>query len=276
MALDYSEFKLIKAEVKEQILVITLNDPDNANALGWMYVKDLKGIFNKVAQDNDVRAVIWRAEGADFSHVLPGAPIHRKVDDPHPLQGLELAGPGIHMETAYHMSVLRALLDVPQPIIVAAHGRCTGMAANCVLCCDIIFGTEDLIMNDQHVNKAMVTGDGGAVIWPLIIGPAKAKEYLLTGDSLTGPEAERLGMINHVVPLDQLDKAVWDFAKRLTEGATMAQRFSKHVINRIIEKELAYTWEFSDALQILTCFTEDYKETRAAAREKRPPKFTGR
>jgi len=274
--MNYDKFELINVVVKEQILILTLNDPANANAMGWRHVKELKEVFRMLQDDASVRAVIWRGEGDDFSTVLPGAPIHKKLENPHPLNGLELAGESIHQGIAYHMSMLKLLLDIPQPIVVAAQGRCTGMAANLVLCCDIIFGSEDLILNDQHVNKGMVTGDGGAVVWPLIIGPAKAKQYLLTGDSITAHEAERLGMINKVVSREELDQAAWDFAKRLATGASMAIRFSKHVINRMLEKELAHSWEFSDALQILTCFTEDFGEYKSAVREKRPPEFTGR
>jgi enoyl-CoA hydratase len=276
MTFDYSRFELIRAEVKEQILVLTLNDPANANAMGWRHVREIKEVFRMLQDDGDVRVVLWRAEGDDFSTVLPGAPIHKKLENPHPLNGLELAGASIHQGIAYHMSMLKLLLDIPQPIVVAAQGRCTGMAANLVLCCDIIYASEELIFNDQHVNKGMVTGDGGAVVWPLIIGPAKAKQYLLTGDSITAADAERLGMINGVVPRAQLDQTAWDFAKRLAGGATMAQRFTKHVVNRMLERELAHSWEFSDALQILTTFTDDFKEYKAAVREKRPPAFTGK
>lgn len=276
MNVDYSKFELIQVEVQDHVLILTLNDPEHANAMSWRHVAELKELFGMLYEDNHIRAVLWRAEGNDFSTVLPGAPIHRSLEDPHPLKSLELTGAGIHHHTAYHMGILKALLNVPQPVVVAAQGRCTGMAANLVLCCDIIFGAEDLVLNDQHVKKAMVTGDGGAVIWPMILGPARAKQYLLTGDSVTAREAERMGMINQVVPREDLDQTALAFARRLAEGATMAIRFTKHIINRMLEQNLAYSWEFSDALQTLTTFTDDFKEYRTSVREKRPPQFTGR
>ena len=276
MALDYSKFDLVDCQVKEQILVMTLKHPELGNPIGWLQIDELKKIFAQLRDDGDIRAVIWRGEGEYFSTLKPGYKFHPDKKEPvHALNGLELAGPDIHQGGAYHMSIIKAILDVPQPIIVAAHNECSGLVANMILCCDIIIAADDTTISDKHVNRAMACGDGGAVIWPLIMGPQKAKQYLLTCDDMSAVDAERFGLINKIVPLADLDKEVWDLAKRLACGPTMAIRFTKHAINRSIWHEMEYSWEFSDALQILTCFTNDFAERNKAAKEGRPPVYTG-
>jgi enoyl-CoA hydratase len=202
--------------------------------------------------------------------------IHPPLKQPHPLQNLELAGSEIHGGGAYHMSSIKYLLEVPQPIVVAVQGKCTGLAATLVLFCDIIFAAENAQISDPHINRGMVPGDGGAVIWPLLVGPARAKQYLLTGDSLTGIEAERIGLINKAVPAAELKAAALVFAKRLAAGPPLAIRFTKHAINQVFMHQMALNWELSDALQVFSTQTEDNQEIRRAIAEKRPPKFTGR
>ena len=277
MSATYEGFELFKVEKKEQIVTITLDNQEYANALTWRHNIEMKEIFWRLKQDGDTRAVIWRSEGEHFSTVFPGAPIHPVMKPPvHPLNGLELAGPDITQDLQHHMSFLKMLLEVPQPFIVLLHGLATGFALNMALNCDFIIAADDTIMNDQHTPKGMCCGDGGAIIWPLILGPQKAKQYLFTGDNMTAEEAERFGMVTKVVPRAELDQYGWDLAKRLTAMPTMAIRFTKHAINRTIEHTMGYTWEFADAMQILSCFTDDYNEMKQANKEKRPPVLKGR
>ena len=274
---NYDGFKLIKVEKKEQIVTISLDNPQYANALTWASNMEMKDVFTRLKNDGDCRAVIWRSDGEHFSTVLPGAPIHPVMKHPiHPLNGFELAGPDITQDLQHHMSFLQYLLDVPQPMIVLLHGLSTGFALNMALNCVFVIAAEDTVMNDQHVNKGMCCGDGGAIIWPLLMGPQKAKQYLFTGDNLSVQEAERFGMVNQIVPRDQLDQIGWDLAKRLTKLPTMAIRFTKRVVNRTIWNSMNYSWEFADALQILCNFTDDYAERQAAAKEGRPPEYKGR
>jgi enoyl-CoA hydratase len=88
------------------------------------------------------------------------------------------------------------LLDVEVPIIAALNGHAMGLGASIALLCDVIFMAEDATIGDPHVRVGLVAGDGGAVIWPLLLGPARAKQYLLTGDALKAEEAERIGLVN--------------------------------------------------------------------------------
>jgi enoyl-CoA hydratase len=121
-----------------------------------------------------------------------------------------------------------------------------------------------------------VAGDGGAVIWPQLIGYARAKEYLMTGDLLTAPEAARIGLINHAVPPEELEKAVDAFARRLAGGALKAIKWTKMSVN-IGLKQLAHSiMDASLSYEAQSNLTADHAEAVAAFREGRKPKFTGR
>ena len=277
MALDYSKFDKFDCQVKEQILIITNKLIDGFNPIGWMQIKEMKDILGQVRDDGDIRCVIWRSDGEFFTQIPPGFKIHPDKKEPiHPLNGLELAGPDIHQEGAYHMSIIKAILDVPQPIIVCPFNAIGGLYTNMMLCCDFIIAADNASFSDRHVASAMACGDGGAVLWPLVLGPQKAKQYLLGLEEISAVDAERFGLITKIVPHAELDSEAWALAKRLASAPTMAIRFTKHAINRTIWQQMNYSWEFADALQILTCFTDDFKERKDAQMEGRDPVYTGK
>ena len=119
-------------------------------------------------------------------------------------------------------------------------------------------------------------GDGGAAIWPLLLGPARAKQYLMTGDPLTANEAERIGLVNRVVPAADLDREAMAFAARLAAGAPLAVQFTKQAVNKLVKDALNIAFDTSLALELVTFRSQDHQEALAALREKRPPNFKGR
>jgi len=162
------------------------------------------------------------------------------------------------------------------PIVAAVNGHAMGLGASIALLCDVIFMADTATIGDPHVKVGIVAGDGGAAIWPLAVGPARAKEYLLTGDPLTAAEAERIGLVNHVVPAAELDAAAMAFAARLAAGAPLAVRYTKLAVNKLVKDALNVAFDTSTALELLTFGSEDHQEALAALREKRPPAFKGR
>jgi enoyl-CoA hydratase len=121
-----------------------------------------------------------------------------------------------------------------------------------------------------------VAGDGGAIIWPQLVGFARAKEYLLLGDTLTAVEAERIGLINHAVPQTELDARVNGFAERLARGATKAIRWTKTCMNIQLRQIAHAALDASLAYEALTNISADHQEAVNAFKEKRRPGFTGR
>ncbi|MFC2012192.1 enoyl-CoA hydratase/isomerase family protein [Chloroflexota bacterium] len=273
MTMSYDKFKEVKVEKQEGVLTVILGQGPDVNRL-----HELNEIWESIPDDPEVRAVILTADGPDFTEVHPAGFSHHNTrkQPPHPLQNLELAGRTIHEGNAYHMIVIKKLLEVPQPIIAAVQGRCQGLGANIALHCDIVIAGDDSQISDAHI-RSMVPGDGSCVIWPLLIGPNRAKQYLLTGDTVSAIEAERIGLVNRVVPVAELRDTAWALAKRLSNDyPPLAIRFTKHAINRVIAHQMDLVWELADAYQVFSTLTEDNQEAKRARAENRPPRFTGR
>ena len=130
-------------------------------------------------------------------------------------------------------------------------------------------------IGDTHVRAGLVAGDGGAVIWPLLIGVAKAKELLMTGDIIDAQEAERIGLVNKVVPNDQLVETVMELAARLANGPALAIRGTKHAINKRIWNDLNLALDMGLSLEERSSRHEDHKEAARSFVEKRTPLYKG-
>ncbi|MCH7511987.1 MAG: hypothetical protein IIB19_06455, partial [Chloroflexi bacterium] len=129
---------------------------------------------------------------------------------------------------------------------------------------------------DTHVRLGLVAGDGGAVIWPLLVGVHRAKQYLLTGDFVSAEEAERIGLVNQVVPAEELMPTARALAERLANGPTWAMRWTKASINKLIRERMNLILDTSLAFEALSTTTEDHREAARAFMEKRDPHYTGR
>jgi enoyl-CoA hydratase len=135
---------------------------------------------------------------------------------------------------------------------------------------------ESATLADPHVRIGITAGDGGAAIWPFVLGPARAKQYLLTGDPVSAVEAERIGLVNRVVPDQDLQREALAFARRLASGAPLAIQYTKLAVNKLLKDALNIAFDTSTALEIVTLQSEDHREALAAIAEKRPPRFRGR
>jgi len=112
-------------------------------------------------------------------------------------------------------ALVRAQLAVPQPVVAAINGDAIGLGATMALFCDIALMAQEARLADPHVNAGLVAGDGGAILWPMLMGLNRGKEFLLTGDIMGAEEAHRLGLVNHIYPREQLRDAASALAQRL-------------------------------------------------------------
>jgi enoyl-CoA hydratase len=155
------------------------------------------------------------------------------------------------------------------------NGVASGLGATIALFCDIIIAAKTARIGDPHVRVGIVAGDGGCVIWPLLVGPARAKEYLLTGDLVNAEEAERIGLINRVVAPEELYPTALALAQRLAAGAPKAIGWTKLSVNRWLKEGLNLIMDASLGLEWITFGTEDHREAVDAFLEKREPKYKG-
>jgi len=260
------DFATLRLERVGQVLRVTIDHPSSPlNAVDDRLHQDLAALFAGLKRENEARAVLLTGRGRAFSAGGDFA-WFPTLQEPGRLEALRRDA----------KQLIWDMLDVEIPIVAAVNGHAMGLGASIALLCDVIFMADTATIGDPHVKVGIVAGDGGAAIWPLAVGPARAKEYLLTGDALTAAEAERIGLVNRVVPAAELDAAAMAFAARLAAGAPLAVRYTKLTVNKLVKDALNVAFDTSTALELLTFRSEDHQEALAALREKRPPVFKGR
>ena len=169
--------------------------------------------------------------------------------------------------------IVFAMLDLDKPLVCRMNGHAVGLGATLALYCDVIFAADKAKIGDPHVAVGLVAGDGGAAIWPQRIGLCRAKEYLLTGELLTAPEAVEIGLINHSLPAQDLDAAVDAYCERLLGGAQRAIRYTKIVLNQELKRVTHAVLDTGLAYEALTIRSADHREAVRAMQEKRAPAF---
>ena len=260
-----SDFTTLQLERIGHVLRVTIAHPTSElNAVDDRLHHDLTALFADLRRENEARAVVLTGRGRAFS---AGGDFNwfPALQEPGRLEALRRDA----------KQLIWDLLDVEIPIVAAVNGHAMGLGASIALLCDVIFMADTATIGDPHVKVGIVAGDGGVVIWPLAVGPARAKQYLLTGDPLTATEAERIGLINKVVPADQLAAEAMAFAQRLAAGAPLAVRYTKLAVNKLVKDALNIAFDTSTALELLTFHSDDHREALAAMREKRKPEFKG-
>jgi enoyl-CoA hydratase len=236
------------------------------NPIHYELHEELSRLFYEVQVDHESDVVVLTGAGDVFSAGGDIPMMQKRIDDS------EL----FNRKNLEMKKMIFGLLELEKPVIARINGDCIGLGATLALMCDIMIAVDDARFSDPHVRMGYVAGDGGAVIWPQLIGFAKAKEYLLTGDLLGAKEAERIGLINYAVPRDQLDAKVNALADKLARGATKAIKWTKTCMN-IPLRQLAHSiMDASLAYEALTNIGADHQEAVTAFQEKRKPKFTGR
>jgi enoyl-CoA hydratase len=239
------------------VAVATLNRPERLNAVDGVMHTELSTLPTDADTDPDVRVLVITGAGrafcagGDFSGNGPSA-----------------SNPAMWVEAR---RIVDALLECSKPVVSAVNGYAMGLGATVALLCDVVVAAPTAVFADTHVNMGVGAGDGGQVIWPLLMGVNRAKYYLMTGDRLTADEADRLGLVTFVAD-DALDKAL-EVARRLAAGPAVAISASKVPINHWIRAQAASILPLSLAMEAESFHTADAAEAVRAFQEKRAPRF---
>lgn len=262
-------FETIRFETTGRIAVITLNRPDNMNTFNTVMLQELISVFETVALDEDIRAVVLTGEGRAFS---AGADV-KGVDE---LLGIKMK----RKENQDIMkSVNRLVLSIrqtPKPVIAALNGVAAGASANFVLACDIIIASEKARLAENFINIGLVPDGGGTFFVPELIGYHRAAEIFFTGKILTAQEAQELGLYNRVVAPEAVMSTAMALAEELSEKPPLALAAGKSILNREVIPRLRQYLDNEAVHQRAMAGTQDAREGITAFIEKRKPKFSGR
>ena len=261
-----ADFETLALERIGDVLKVTIAHPTSElNAVDERMHHDLTALFAMLKREDRARAVVLTGRGRAFS---AGGDFNwfPQLRDMARMEALRRDAKQLILD----------LLDVEVPIVAAVNGHAMGLGASIALLSDVIFMADTATIGDPHVKVGIVAGDGGVAIWPLAVGPARAKQYLLTGDPLTAAEAERIGLVNKVVPAAALADEAMAFAARLAASAPLAIRYTKLAVNKLVKDALNIAFDTSTALELVTFQSDDHQEALAAIREKRKPNFKGR
>lgn len=263
----YAQYHDLKIEVADRVATVTLNRPEARNAINQRLIRELRSIWDDLGDDPAVNVVLLTGAGQWFS---VGGDVKAMSERP----GGDVLEEGEVHDPMISRRLVTRQLDLDKPIVCAINGDCIGLAATHALLSDITVMSEDARIGDSHVNKVgLVAGDGGTVIWPLLVGVNKAKEFLMRGTLLKGREAERIGLVNHCVPAGEVLAKAREIAQELADGPTWAIRWTKLSINQIVKERVNHLLEASMALEQVTFETVDHKEATRAFKEKRKARF---
>jgi len=268
---NYERYKYILVTENDRIATVLLNRPEQSNAIDLETRDEFIDILDDLSADDKVRAIILTGAGKAFSAGGDIQAMKAGLDD-RSVHTAFLMGP--EMQRAKQL--VMKMIHLEKPIVAAVNGHAIGLGATIALLCDIVVASKTARIGDMHVNLGLVAGDGGTVIWPLLIGVSKAKEFLLTGDLITGEEAERIGLVSKAVPTDEVYPTALSIAQKLASGPPKAIAWTKLSINKWLSEAAERVLDTSLALEWRSWDTEDFREAVDAFLEKRKPEFKGR
>jgi 2-(1,2-epoxy-1,2-dihydrophenyl)acetyl-CoA isomerase len=261
-------FETVNYELKDGVAVITLNRPDALNSLSQQLTKDLRAAVDKSVEDK-ARAAILTGSGRAF---CAGGDL-KEMQDIGQAEGKPEAFLDAPLKALHN--VIRAIRKAPIPFVAAVNGVCAGAGVNFALACDIVIASDDAAFREAFVRIGLSPDCGGTFFLPRAVGEKVATEMFMTGDSVSADRALSLGMINHVVPADQLMDEANKLASRLAAGPTAVMGRIKRMMNSTFSNDLNGQLEMEAACQIESGRGKDFSEGVAAFFEKRAPNFIG-
>jgi 2-(1,2-epoxy-1,2-dihydrophenyl)acetyl-CoA isomerase len=264
----------LAAREQDGVLWLTLDRPHAANALTPAQRDRLIDLLAAAGARVDVRAVVLTATGR---HFCTGADLRSGQAEPDRPEGApeRVVGDVGRMLRDGAQRMVAAVLDCEKPVIAAVNGTAAGLGAHLALACDLVVAAEGARFIEIFVRRGLVPDGGGCWLLPRLVGLHKAKELMLLGDDLPAPEAERLGLVNRVVPGDQLAEVAGTWAARLASGPTRSIALTKALLNRSLDSDRATALHDEATAQELNMGTRDAQEGVAAFVERRDPTYLG-
>ncbi|TDP89072.1 enoyl-CoA hydratase/isomerase family protein [Labedaea rhizosphaerae] len=261
--MDFAKYGQLRFERRDNgVLLITMDRPDKYNAADEQMHGELARVWTDVSADPQTRVAVITGAGKAFSAGGDLAMVERMAGD--------------HDRVAHMLSEMSDLvyniINCEKPVISAINGVAVGAGTVVALLADISICANDARIGDGHVKLGVAAGDHAAIIWPLLVGMAKARYYLLTGEMVDGVEAERLGLVSKALPREEVLPEALRVADVLGSGSQPAIRWTKRALNGWL-RMAGPIFDQSAAYEMLTFMGPDVVEGAAALRDKRAPRF---
>ena len=257
-------YENILVERRERVAIITINRPEKRNALNIQTRAEGAAALDELAADDSVRVVIFT--GAGDKAFIAGADIAEFAERTALTQ----------REVMLQRGLFNAVDSFPKPIIAMVNGYCLGGGCEVALACDIRIASESASFGQPEINLGIIPGGGGTQRLTRLVGEGKAMEMILSGEIINAQEAYRLGLVNQVVPADQLLTKTMEIANRIAEKSPIAVRFAKEAVKLASRSNLDEGLRREVDLFALCFSSEDKDEGVRAFLEKRKPEFKGR
>ncbi|MGW6564491.1 enoyl-CoA hydratase/isomerase family protein [Streptomyces sp. NPDC054975] len=255
--------------VENGVSWITLNRPEAMNAVTWDQRERIIALLGQASADPGVRCVVLTANGRGFcaGADLRGAPASG---------GEPVAGDVARTIRLGAQRFIGAVMDCEKPVIAAVNGTAAGIGAHLAFACDLVLAAEPAKFIEVFVRRGLVPDGGGAYLLPRLIGPQRAKELMFFGDAVTAHDARELGLVNRVVPAEELEKTAREWAERLAQGPTRALALTKQLVNASLDADRASAFAAEAAAQEINMTTRDANEGVASFIERRTARYEGR
>jgi enoyl-CoA hydratase/carnithine racemase len=254
-------------EAKDRIATLTLNRPDKLNAFTGPMIDRWAWALGEAQRDPDVHVVVVTGAGRAF---CAGGDVGRMGEgEPTPLDHKNQLWEHIHR-------VPRALEAMDKPVIGMVNGLAVGAGMGMALMCDVRIAADTARFSTGYVRVGLVPGDGDTYFLPRLVGTARALELLWTADFVEAPEAERLGIVNRVVPAERLAETTYGLARRIADGPQVPIRMIKRLVYQSLRLDLRTHLDLVSSHMAVVRETADHREGVQAFKDKREPRFTGR
>jgi enoyl-CoA hydratase len=245
-------------EAVEAVRVITLNRPESLNAVSGSLHEALEHVWAHIASDPEARAVVITGAGRAFS---AGGDLNQIV-----AMQRDPAMRTVVLDQARR--IVAEVMDFRLPVVAAVNGPAVGLGCTVATCTDVVLIADTAFMADPHVSVGLTAGDGGAAVWPLVMGMLRAKEYLLTGDRISAEQAVAFGLANRVVPAGSLMTEAMALAARLAGQPPQAVQSTKRALNMHLKRAISGVLEYALAEEYLSFDTPENRAVVARMLER--------
>lgn len=264
-----AEENILLVEQKGAVQIITLNRPEKLNSFNDELTFKLQDALKEAEKDSNTRAIILTGAGRGF---CAGQDLQSRAVSADSGQKVSL---GDSIRRRYNPIIIR-LRRMEKPIICAINGVAAGAGASVTFACDFRFAAEGASFIQSFSKIGLIPDSGSTFFLPRLIGVSRALDLIFTADKLETEEALRLGLINKIVPADQLMSCALEFAERLAKGPTKAYGLTKRAVNRAVFPDLEELLDYEASLQEIAGRSEDFAEGVKAFAEKRQPVYSGK